>query len=332
MRRLRTLVLVAVTLMCGAVPAVASDDGSGADMMFRIHDARVIESSGLALSRTHPGLAYTVNDSGDDARVLVLSMRDGSVVGETSLTGAHADDFEALAPAPGGRLVVGDIGDNDAERDSVEAYVLPEPGRGSGQARPRTVSLTYADGPRDAEAIVVGDRTLYVVSKDFLGGVYRAPLLGSKASHMTLRRVASAPSVVTDAALLADGDVVMRNYDRGFVASFPDWRVQASYRLPRVEQGETVAAALRGRRIYVGTEGSHSPVYEVAVPAAAAAATPDRAQSGVTAAQQREQQAEGRPRARPTGYIVAVAAAMVVGFLVRHWRRRRGHRPPIEIR
>jgi hypothetical protein len=328
-RGIRTAVLVVVAALCGAVPPVVADDDAGAGMVFRIHDERVIESSGLALSRTHRGLAYTVNDSGDEARVLVLSMRDGAVVGETSLTGVEADDFEALAPAPGGRLVVGDIGDNDAERESVQIYVIPEPGRATAQVRPRAVSATYAEGPRDAEAMVVADETLFVVSKEALAGVFAAPLPAPPASELTLRRVAAAPSVVTDAALLADGDVAMRNYQRGYVASLPDWRVRASYALPRVEQGETLAAALRGRRVYVGTEGSHSPVYEVSVPTTAQAARSDQLVTGLR--DRRPADDEVDPRARPTGYIVAVAVALVVGILVRR-RRRRGRRAPIQIR
>ncbi len=320
--------LVAGPLAAPANPLAAAEPSGGdrARLAFRIDDERVVESSGLAVSRTRPGLAYTVNDSGDDARVLVLSMRDGAVVGETMLAGAEADDFEALAPAPGGRLVVGDIGDNDAERASVEAYVIDEPRRGARTVRPRTTSLTYPGGARDAEALVVRGPTLFVVSKEALGGVYAAPVLGSSRDSYRLRRVADAPAIVTDAALLADGDVVLRDYGSAHVVGLPGWRVRSTFRLPRVEQGETVAAAPEGRRVYVGSEGGSSPVYVVDVPAE------DDARAGpapTPAPQQPEEQ--DRPQVRPTGYIVVVAAALLIGLLLGYRRRRRG-RAPIQIR
>jgi hypothetical protein len=338
---LRRLLVVGAALACGMVPAVAQGEDVDARLAFRIDDDRVTESSGLSVSRTRPGLAYTVNDSGDDARVLTVAMRTGAVVGETRLGGVVAVDVEALAPAPGGRLVVGDIGDNGADRESVELYVVAEPGPGDADVEPRRISLSYPGEPRDAEALVVAGRKVYVVTKSFLGGrVFTAPVFSSRHDAYVLRQVASAPSVVTDAARLADGDVVMRDYSRGYVVDLPRWRVRRSYALPRVEQGETMAAAARGRRVYVGSEGSASPVFVLRVPEATRRAQV-RSQPTGAAGDQRTQPAQARdkgereddeldrPRARPPGYIVAVAAAMVVGLLVRrHRRRRRGRRPP----
>jgi hypothetical protein len=306
--------------------------------LFRIRDHRVIESSGLAVSRTRPGLAYTVNDSGDDAQVLVLSLRDGSVVGETTLTGAEPDDFEALAPAPGGRLLVGDTGDNDAERDSVEVYVIGEPARGVREVQPRTVELTYPDGPRDAEALVAAGDTVFVVSKEVFGSVYAAPALASSRDAFTLRRVAAAPSVVTDGALLPDGDVVLRGYGRGYLVRRPGWRVAGSFPLPRTQQGETVASRAHGRDVYVGSEGLQSPLYLVRAPTVTELARSDAPRSaGAAGPAGRAGAAHGRPddpgfpRARPAGYLVAAAAALVIGWLARRRRKRRG-RPPIQIR
>jgi hypothetical protein len=339
---LRLLLVVVAALACGMVPAVAQGDDVDARLAFRIDDDRVTESSGLTVSRTRPGLAYTVNDSGDDARVLTVSMRTGAVVGETRLSGVEAVDVEALAPAPGGRLVIGDIGDNGADRESVELYVIAEPGPGASDVEPRRVSLSYPGGPRDAEALVVVGPQVYVVTKSVLGGqVLRAPVFASRHDAYGLRPVAAAPSVVTDAARLVDGDVVMRDYDRGYVVDLPRWRVRRSYALPRVQQGETMAAAPKARRVYVGSEGSASPVFVLRVPEAAQGAQGSSQQTGAADDQQaRPAQAQDqgeqdgdddgldRPRARPAGYIIAVAAAMVIGLLVRRNRRRRRMRRP----
>jgi hypothetical protein len=333
---LRRLLVVVAALACGMVPAVAQGDDVDARLAFRIDDDRVTESSGLTVSRTRPGLAYTVNDSGDDARVLTVSMRTGAVVGETRLSGVEAVDVEALAPAPGGRLVVGDIGDNGADRESVELYVIAEPGPGDVDVEPRRVALSYPGGPRDAEALVVVGRGVYVVTKNILGGqVLTAPVFASRHDAYGLRPVASAPSVVTDAARLAEGDVVMRDYDRGYVVDLPRWRVRRSYALPRVQQGETMAAAPHARRVYVGSEGSGSPVFVLRVPEAGQQQPRQAGAVGDPQAQPAQGQGErdgdddelDRPRARPPGYIIAVAAAMVIGLLVRRYRRRRRPRP-----
>lgn len=325
-RRTRRAAVVVCAVLVGVTPAVAEGSGSHPRLVFRIHDERVLESSGLAVSRTHDGLAYTVNDSGDDARVFVVSTDDGSVVGQTGLAGARADDFEALATAPGGRLVVADIGDNGADRDSVELYVLPEPGRGVREVRPRTVTLTYPGGARDAEAVVVSGQTVFVVSKEALGGVYAAPVLRSGRDRFRLRRVASAPTLVTDATRLPDGDVVLRDYGRGYVVTLPQWRVHRSFRLPRTRQGETIAALPTGRRVYVGSEGSHSPVYLVAVPSATQAAGAVRTPRAGAGSGRRGEPGPPDPAAiSPSGYVtVAVLGACAAVIALR--RRMRGGR------
>jgi hypothetical protein len=147
---------------------------------------------------------------------------------------------------------------------------------------------------------------------------------------------------VTDAARLTDGDVVLRDYHRGYVVDLPRWRVERSYPLPAVEQGETVAASTGGRRVYLGSEGDSSPVFVMQVPGTERQVNAGRAPAGAEgdvpaepASRQAQDQGEdgeddegARPRARPPGYIVAVAAAMVLGLLARRYRRQRRRRPP----
>ena len=151
--------------------------------------------------------------------------------------------------------------------------------------------------------------------------------------RFTLRRVASAPSVVTDATLLPDGDVVLRGYYRGFLVQLPGWRVRTSFALPQVEQGETVASTAHGREVLTGSEGSDSPVYRVTVPTlaqaadAGAQASPGSSASG-SHAKQRDRGFSPLPpdfpRVHPSSYLVVAAAVVVLVFLA--WRRRRRRR------
>ena len=45
-----------------------------------VTDPRITESSGLAVSPTHPDLVWTVNDSGDSARAFAVSLTTGRTV------------------------------------------------------------------------------------------------------------------------------------------------------------------------------------------------------------------------------------------------------------
>jgi hypothetical protein len=200
------------------------------------------ELSGLVTSRSRPGVLWTQNDSGDEARLLAVTTS-GRTVADVSLTGAQNVDWEDIATGPGGALLVGDIGDNDGERPSVVVYRVPEPrvtgpGRSSVAVTAR-YELRYLGGARDAEALLF-DRAsgaIVIVTKSF-GGTARIYVARRPSSQRvtTLRRSGTlalgAGEAVTGGDVSGDGSTIaLRTYDRAFV-----WRRRT---------GETVAAALR---------------------------------------------------------------------------------------
>ena len=144
------------------------------------------ELSGLVRSRKQRTVLWAHNDSGDSARLFAVGL-DGADLGTVTVTGAAAIDWEdiALGPGPDGRddLFVGDIGDNVANRSEVTVYRVPEPavpeqpGATVAAAGDRVV-LRYADGPHDAEALLVDARNgdLVIITKVTAGPamVYRA--------------------------------------------------------------------------------------------------------------------------------------------------------------
>jgi len=139
------------------------------------------ESSGLAASRRHPGVLWTHNDSGGEPAVYALD-ESGHLLGTVLVTGARNLDWEDIALGPcasGDCLYIGDIGDDDAARASIALYQVPEPAPGNAQTAPaERFTLTYPDGPRDAEALfVLPDTSVYLVSKGRKGpvAVYRVP-------------------------------------------------------------------------------------------------------------------------------------------------------------
>ena len=154
----------------------------------RFASSRVIESSGVAVSRAHPGILWTHNDSGDGPYLYATDLR-GSDLGFLLVPGATAIDWEdmTLGPCPtrtGTCVYLGDTGDNAEERPSVTVYAVPEPDPPSGPgdtlrttAAPAVLQLRYPDGAHDVEAIYVSprDSALYLVSKGRSGtiGLYR---------------------------------------------------------------------------------------------------------------------------------------------------------------
>lgn len=97
-------------------------------------DPDLVEASGLVASRQSPGVLWSHNDSGDDARLFALR-DDGRALARLSLAGVPAIDFEdlALGPCPeatgepGACLFVADTGNNLGDRDELVVYATPEP-------------------------------------------------------------------------------------------------------------------------------------------------------------------------------------------------------------
>ena len=155
----------------------------------------VRESSGLARSARDPRTLWTHNDAGNDPVVFAIGS-DGRLVGPTVVRGARLEDWEDIAAGPcagGSCLFIGDIGDNDGERETITIYEVPEPEPGAATTAPaRALRARFPDGPRDAEALFAlpsGD--LYVVTKGREGPIalYRLPAPHRPGEVATLERV-----------------------------------------------------------------------------------------------------------------------------------------------
>ena len=268
-RRIAVGVCVIAPFLVGAAAGAPGADSGAA---FRFTDPDIVESSGLVVPDGTPGgLVVTTNDSGDSGRVFTVDPGTGSTVGVTAWT-PEPRDVEALAPAGPGHVWVGDIGDNQHVRESVEVLRVPV-GRGRLETSPETYELTYPDGARDAEALVSHPVTgqLFVITKGvFAGTVYAAPRRLRQGDANLLEEVGEAPGIVTDATFLpGGGGVVMRTYSSAHLAAFPSWQPVSSWELPRQDQGEGIALA--GRELLVSSEGSRSRVLTLALPPEAGA-------------------------------------------------------------
>jgi hypothetical protein len=175
---LACLAWLPATTTATAAPADGGGEGASA---FTLKDRRITESSGLAASRRHHGIYWTHNDSDDGPYVYAVDGRTGRTVATVTLRGVTPRDVEAISVGPDGDVYVGDIGDNFGGRwPEVWIYRFHEPET----LRDVTVDATrytvrYADGPRDAESLMVHPVTgrVYIASKseDRKGGLYAGP-------------------------------------------------------------------------------------------------------------------------------------------------------------
>lgn len=257
--------LAVVPLLLGAAAAPADRER----VAFSFADPAIDEAS--ALVALPGGLFATTNDSGDTGRVFVVD-GSGETVGVTHW--GHATDVEALAPAPDGKIWVGDIGDNRAARDAVRVAEVPV-GRGDRTVTPTVYDLTYPDGAHDAETLLCDPATgrLYVATKEWLGGtLYAAPALLRADRPNRLRAVAPVLPIATDGTFLPDGrHVLIRGYVSATVYTWPAMSQVATFGLPSQPQGEGIGVAEDGT-VYASSEGLHSRVIVVPLPARVGAA------------------------------------------------------------
>jgi hypothetical protein len=144
------------------------------------------ESSGLAVSRTQPGVYWSHNDSGDGPNLYAIDLT-GKLLATFKVDGAEARDWEDIsagpcigdpgppaAAAPAVCLYLADIGDNDGKRPFLTVYVVAEPRLDalSRTIASRSFRYRYPDGPDNAEAFAVlpdGDAT--IVTKGGRGSI-----------------------------------------------------------------------------------------------------------------------------------------------------------------
>lgn len=248
-------VAAALPFLLGAAAAPVDHE----HVVFRFQDTQINEASDLV--SLGGGLFATANDSGDTGRVFVVDDH-GDTVGVTRWED-RPTDVEALAPAPGGKLWVGDIGDNFATRASIQVAEITV-GRGDRTEHPTPVTLTYPDGPHDAETLLGGpDGRLYIATKGFLGGhLYAAPF---PLRDGTLTKLDSADTVLpmaTDGVFLPGGhQVLIRSYESVALYAFPSMQLLGTQDLPAQKQGEGMAYVAGS--LYLSSEGLHAPVIVV---------------------------------------------------------------------
>jgi hypothetical protein len=284
--RLTGLLLAVVSLSFSCSSFAQSEAFLAGRPLGRIESDSLRELSGIAASRRNPGVLYVHNDSGDAPQIYAVDAK-AQLLGVCFIQGAQARDWEDIAVGPGPDpnrpcVYIGDIGDNGAKRPEVVVYRVPEPKIdpaapfGRVTAGPAdTLRLTYPDGPRDAETLLVDPltRDIYVISKrDLFPRVYHAAYPQSTAVPTRLKQVAVLPfgTFPTGGDVAPDGRrVLVRGMYNASLwerpAGEPLGRAfsgpQAALPVADEPQGEAICFDSQGRGYFTISEGLHPTLY-----------------------------------------------------------------------
>ncbi|WP_247597696.1 hypothetical protein [Streptomyces sp. RKND-216] len=322
----------ALGLGAGAAGAASSTEEPSA---FILEDPRITESSGLAASRAHPGVYWTHNDSDDGPYMYAVDGGTGKTVATVTLEGVEPRDVEAVSVGPDGDVFVGDIGDNlGGGWSEVWIYRFAEPERlRDTTVTPTRYTVRYADGPRDAESLMVHPETgrVYLASKsERSAGVYAGPEELTASGVNEFARIADVDIEATDGAFSPDGSrLVLRSY---FGSEMYRWTDEGrpepvgSVPVSTFGQGESVTFTPDGLTLMFGSEGSNSRVAPQELEGEAlpesAAAQREKAERSSDGAPPREGE-EGEERDLVVGAIVFAAATVIWLSLRRVFGRRR---------
>jgi hypothetical protein len=291
---LRLLILTALAL---CVAACAPAPLPFARLAGLITSKELDEVSGFAASHAHANVLWTINDSGNPARLYAISLR-GQELAHFDVEGAKNIDWEDLASFNlDGKhyLLVADIGDNGGMRKSITLYVFEEPTRlANGTLRPTwTIHARWPDGPRDCEAVAVDAAAgkILLISKKrkppelFMlplanpGTEWREPrrigrLSGVPAADPELQRgnpsMAKLFSQVTAADVSPDGKTLAvltygsvlfyrREAGEGWAAAVA--RDPEAHDVPLIPQAEALAWSAGGGGLYASGEFNPAPIF-----------------------------------------------------------------------
>ncbi|MCY3020654.1 MAG: hypothetical protein NTW87_16675 [Planctomycetota bacterium] len=294
------LVAVAASPLHGGAPAEKADRnvgptgaptkpvvyGQGRELA-KLANQAITESSGVACSHAVPGVLWTHNDSGDRPQLYALNLK-GEDLGTYFVQGASAQDWEdmcSFAIAGKNLLLVGDVGDNKAQRKAYTVYVAMEPATIAKQPKPQPLTLvarqdfTYEDGSHNCESIAVDPlrREIILVSKtnDPTCKAYVMPLPLEKNPKKTVAKAIATLTIPTTTAMDISPDglraIVLTYGDAYEYTRLPDedWgkgfaRQPRVIKMPGRAQGESVCYGLDGVTLYLTSEKIPTPLLEVA--------------------------------------------------------------------
>ena len=234
---------------------------------------RVPEVSGIAAATTNgSNLLWLIEDSGNPARMALVN-KNSELVKYVDVPGSVNRDWEDIISilhqdrSPLKReIYIGDIGNNDAASIDAVIYHFDEPETGAyliGQVQ--AIHFSYDDGPRDAEAFLVDQKTrdIFIITKrDSRSRIYRITYpyqtqnTAKFAGELPYTGVVSASAGAGDMEFLVKTYQKVYHYRRNGNESIPTCLLGTSLPAPYQQelQGESICFAWDGSGYYTLSE------------------------------------------------------------------------------
>lgn len=255
------------------IPTYQDSIYSSPQKMGILKNKEIDEASGLVFSRKHANLIYTHNDSGGDPYVYMIDTL-GNDLGKITLDDVKNRDWEDIAIGPGpdknkSYVYIGEIGDNQGKYPNIKIFRFPEPNALSKEqsVKPEILTLTYPDGPRDSETLMVDpiEKTIYIISKrDSSNTLYKAPIDAFNKGEVELEEVMKLPFTMAVAGdISSDGSqILVKNYFNVFYwerkegVSISETMKTAPMKLPYKPepQGEAIGFSPNGNSYFTLSE------------------------------------------------------------------------------
>lgn len=252
-----------------------------------VSDTRITEASGIARSYKASEAFWLHNDSGDGPNLFLVNVH-GNTLASGSVDGATSRDWEDIASFRKNNqayLLIGDVGDNPQNKSEYWLYLIEEPeydpdtpGNSSYPIISK-IRFRYEDGSRNCESIAVDttSNTIVLVSK--IGdatkcNAYELPLSFEQNDEVQTARIASSVNIATTTAMDISPDghraVVLTYQDAYEYTRYPgeSWGDAFSHKprqlaMPKRGGGEAICYGPNGKTLYLATEGTSKPLYEV---------------------------------------------------------------------
>jgi hypothetical protein len=252
-----------------------------------LENSQINEASGMASSRLYPSVLWVVNDGGDDP-ILYAVGTDGADLGTFRVDGASNYDWEALASfqlQDTAYLLIADVGDNWEQRKTSSLYVVEEPSitkTGLGNDSPVPIAwqirFTYADGPRDCEAVAVDavrERVLLLSKRNLPPVLYELPLQPTEADAIAVaQRLTTVPHLKWPTAmdLSPDGlSALVLTYNSIYLfprrpdsdGSYEFQNQPQHLHFAQLDQQEAACFGFYGKSIYATSEKRPAPLIRI---------------------------------------------------------------------
>src|SRR5215510_2509748 len=115
--------LLPASLTAGNAAEPGQDVAPSVRLLARMSEPRIEESSGVVASRRYTDVFWTHNDGGGPKKQVLYAIdREGNTRAIFSVVDVTLHDWEDIAIDDAGHLYIGDIGNNNAKRNTLNVY------------------------------------------------------------------------------------------------------------------------------------------------------------------------------------------------------------------